>query len=376
MRNHVKVALVLEPSGGGSGRHVLDLAAGLAAGGDDVEVIWSPLRADAAFVEALCALPGVRERSLPMRREVGLADVGALRALARHLRASGPYDVIHGHSSKGGALVRLLPPWIPGARIYTPHAFRTMDPQLGGLAKRVYGGVETVLSRMARRTIVVSAAEMRHARSLGFAERSTRLVVNGAGPRRDMSRAQARAQMGLDEDVVAVGFVGRLVAQKDPILFVNAVRLAQQHSPALVGVMIGDGALRAKAQECAAGGRIAFLGWQDGAALMNGLDILCMTSVYEAMPYTLIEALHAGLPVVSTAVGGVEETVIEGETGFVAPSPPSIEAIAAKLSALASDAVLRRRLGDGARELARRRTIETMVAETRAIYREVALGDL
>lgn len=370
---NLRVALVLETSGGGSGRHVLDLAAGLAAAGHDATVVWSPVRAEAAFAEALAALPGVRSRELPMRREVGPSDAGSLRALAALMRAEGPHDVIHGHSSKAGALVRLLPGSVSGARVYTPHAFRTMDPSLRTAPRLVYGGVEAALARWAQRVIAVSAAEFRHARRLGYPARRLRLVVNGAAPRATPDRAAARAEMGLDDDAVAVGFVARLAPQKNPLLFVDAMRRAQAAAPRLAGVVIGDGPLRAAAEARAQGARVSFLGWRDGAALMNGLDVFCMTSAYEAMPYTLLEAIHAGLPIVSTQVGGVEETIIDGETGAVIPEPADPETIARALVALCEDPALRRRWSEGARRLAERRTIGRMIAETVAVYREAML---
>jgi glycosyltransferase involved in cell wall biosynthesis len=372
---HVKlrVALVLETSGGGSGRHVLDLASGLTAEGHDVTVIWSSVRAEAAFGETLVGLPGVRNHVLSMRREVGPADVASLRALAHYLQAHGPFDVIHGHSSKAGALVRLLPTSVRGARIYTPHAFRTMDPTLRRAGRLLYGGVESALARRTSRVIAVSAEEFRHARSLGFPLRGLRLVVNGVTPRRDVSRDAARAEMGLTDEALAVGFVGRLEPQKNPFLFVDAIRLAQARSPRLVGVVIGDGPMRGAAETRAGDARVRFLGWRDAAALMNGLDVFCMTSAYEAMSYALLEAIHAGLPIITTRVGGVEETVVDGENGVVVPVTATPDEIAGVLGALAADCALRRRWSVAALSLAARRTTARMVKETLAVYREAIL---
>jgi glycosyltransferase involved in cell wall biosynthesis len=245
-----------------------------------------------------------------------------------------------------------------------------MDPTLRRASRLVYGGVEAVLARRPCRIIAVSAAEWRHARRLGVPARRLHLVVNGAQARDDVSRAQARAEMGLDDEAVAVGFVGRLVPQKNPLLFVEAVIEARRRAPQLVGVAIGDGPLRDAAETRAKDGGVIFLGWRDGAALMNGLDIFCMTSAYEAMPYTLLEAVHAGLPIVTTPVGGVEETVLDGQTGVVAPAQARPQDIAQALVALAEDPGLRRRWSEGARALAVNRTVRRMVEETVAVYRE------
>lgn len=366
----LRVAIVLETSGGGSGRHVLDLARGLLQAGCAVEVFWSPLRAERSFVAALDALAGARNHPVAMRRAVGFRDIGSLLALRSALRRCGPFDVIHGHSSKAGALVRLLPRAISGARIYTPHAFRTMDPDMRGVARRVFGGIETLLSRFGARIIAVSEAEAHHARALGIPERRIRLVVNGSAAERRASRAEARATLGLAEDDVAVGFIGRLVEQKDPLRFVEAVRRAQTVEPRLVGVVMGEGPLRPEAELLAAGARIVFTGWVDSALAMPGLDLFCMTSRYEAMPYTLLEAIHAGLPIIATEVGGVKETVSPGHSGAVVPVDAPPEQIAAELAVLCADRSRLAAWSEGAHRIAAERTVERMVRETLDVYRE------
>lgn len=368
MQTPLKIALILETSGGGSGRHVLDLAAGLARAGHEVTVIWSELRAQDDFRAQLLALPKVRNLTLDMHRAVGPADFTSLRALGALLRAQGPYDILHGHSSKAGALVRLLPRSIPGRRIYTPHAFRTMDPTMGRRGALIYGTIERMLAPRTDRIITVSAAEKAHAIAQGISADRLTTVVNGATLPSGATRDAARQFMGLTDDDVAVGFIGRLDDQKAPLRFVEAVTLAKHRAPNLRGVVIGDGALRAQAEAMNTDNALRFLGWQDGPALFPGLDVFCMTSHYEAMPYTLIEALHAGVPIVSTAVGGVDETVQEGENGFVLPTGCTPSALADRLVTLTQDADMRASFSARARQLAGARTIEAMVTETLAVY--------
>lgn len=373
MPQPLKIALVLETSGGGSGRHALDLAEGLAQVGHDVTVVWSPVRAQDDFRDRLVALTGITNLPLPMQRAVGLDDLRSLRALKALLQAHGPFDVVHGHSSKAGALIRLLPRSVPGARIYTPHAFRTMDPEMGRRARRIYGTIEQLLAPRGDRIITVSAAEHDHASGLGINTRKLTTVVNGATLPGDANRDRARALMGLSPDDVAVGFIGRLDQQKDPLRFVEAVSLAAQKAPNLRGLVIGDGALRATAEALNTENALNFMGWQDGPALFPGLDVFCMTSHYEAMPYTLLEALHAGVPIVTTAVGGVKETVRDGENGYVLPTGCAAPAIAEQLIKLATDADLRQGFSANARRLARDRTVDTMVEDTVRVYHSASM---
>lgn len=369
MQQTLKIALVLETCGGGSGRHVLDLAEGLVEFNHDVTIFWSPVRAQDDFTTRLMNLDGVENHPLEMYRAVGLADYSSLRALRRLIKKHGPFDIIHGHSSKAGALVRLLPRSIKGARVYTPHAFRTMDPTMGSTGRRVYGGVERLLAHRGARIICVSAAESVHAEALGIPRQKLVTVLNGITMPEDAERQNARAQMGLAPDDVAVGFIGRLNEQKAPLRFVEAVEQAAQKAPSLRGVVIGDGPLRNEAEALNTHGSVRFLGWQDGPRLFAGLDIFCMTSQYEAMPYTLLEALQAGLPIVTTAVGGVAETTTDNENGFVLPTDCEPSEIADKLATLASDPNTRNRFGQRSATLGNYQTIDRMVTETLSVYK-------
>lgn len=108
--------------------------------------VYSPLRAESRFVDELLALPLHEIIALDMHRAVGPWDLASYRALGRLIRDKGPFDIVHGHSSKAGALTRLAT--LPGRNppvLYTPHAFRTMDPTLGSKGRLVYGGVERLL---------------------------------------------------------------------------------------------------------------------------------------------------------------------------------------------------------------------------------------
>lgn len=370
MKHPLKIALVLETSGGGSGRHVLDLALGLMARGHAVTVVWSPTRAEEDFIAGLARETVIHNLQISMSRAVHPGDLSDLRALIRLFRTEQPFDVIHAHSSKAGALVRLLPRSIPGTRIYTPHAFRTMDLDLKQPQRAIYSTVERLLASRSSQIIVVSSAERDHAIELGIDPALVRIVVNGVKLPPEASRTAARQDMQLNNDEIAVGFIGRLETQKDPLRFVDALTHAVKAAPRIRGIVIGDGTLREAAEQGDMAGALTFMGWQNAPKLIAGFDIFCMTSQYEAMPYTLLEALHAGIPIVTTAVGGAAETVIEGENGHVLPLDSPATAIGDALARLANDPAQRHAFGQASRTFAKSRTLDVMVDETIAVYDE------
>lgn len=368
LRSALRVLLVIEPSGGGSGRHVIDLARELAALHHEVVVVYSPIRAEPMFVRELQGLSLVAVEALPMRRAVGLWDIGAARALRRVIDRLGPFDVIHGHSSKAGALVRLVAPR-GSARVYTPHAFRTMDPATGNWDRILFGGVETLLASLVSDAVIaVSPEEAEHAQSLGIPANKLHLIINGLAPAPVVDREAARDVLGLKRGDIAVGFVGRLCAQKDPVRFAEAIRLAHARNPRLRGIVLGDGELKG-ATLASGGNALTVHSGLNAREYLPAFDLLVMTSRYEAMPYVLLEALQAGLPILSTAVGGTSVAVVEGENGaLLSLDAAGTEIADFILSHAHSDRLAA--LGAASRVKGARLTASKMARETLSVYHQ------
>lgn len=305
----MRILQVIEPSGGGSGRHVVDLTAALIDAGHQVALAYSPLRAEPRFEAEVAALPLTAVARLPLRRAAGPWDIPALRALNRLIARLGPFEILHGHSAKAGALVRLAQ--APGAaKVYTPHALPMMGA--GRLSRIVAGVTESLLAHSATDAVItVSSEEAAVARRYSLPKDRLHVVPNGlaASPRPD--RAAARRAMGAPDDVLVVGFVGRLCRQKDPVRFARAMCMAKRSNPRLVGVMIGHGEL-ATAVSKEGGEAVRLLGDTDARGLMAGFDLFALTSRYEADAYALIEAAALGLSIVTTDVGGAGRLIVAG----------------------------------------------------------------
>lgn len=363
----LRVLLVTEPAGGGSGRHVIDLARELTALGHSVAVVYSPTRAEPTFVRELESLALFAVEPLSMRRAVGIWDIAAAWALRGVIDRLGPFDVIHGHSSKAGALTRLVAP-PASARVYTPHAFRTMDPAIRRLSYLVYARVEELLGRLVSDAVIaVSPEEADHARALGIPADKINTVINGLAPAPIVDREAARSALGVRPGQIIAGFIGRLCAQKDPVRFAEAIRVAHARDPRLRGVVMGDGEL--KAATLAAGGEaLSIFSGLDARQYLPAFDVFVLTSRYEAMPYVLLEALQAGLPIVATAVGGASVAVVDGENGALLNVDASVDQIA---DAILDQAETERRTILGAASQARGAglTAAAMAAATAAAYR-------
>lgn len=358
----MRILLVIEPSGGGSGRHVIDLAQALIEAGHAVSLIYSPLRAEPRFEAEAAALSLRHLEPLPMRRAVGPWDLGTVLALRRLIARLGPFDVVHGHSTKAGALARLAAP-ASAARVYTPHAFATQNP--GARGAWLYGAAEALLAwAFCEAVIAVSAEEAVHARRRGLPADRLHVVPNGLATSPSQTRLAARRFLGLSDDQRVVGFVGRLSPQKNPVLFAQAVRLAQARDPRILGVLIGEGEL-SEAVRAAGGAAVRLLGALDARPLMAGFDLFAVTSRYEGLAYAMLEAAAAGLPILSSEVGGVSLLAEAGVRIDALPLTASPEQWAEALTA----ALDRTDAASPGSPLPDRLSAARMAADTVEIYR-------
>jgi glycosyltransferase involved in cell wall biosynthesis len=364
----MKIAQVVEAAAGGTGRHILDLTRGLRSRGHEITVIYSPCRAEQKFVDGLAAIEGVRAVPLGFRRELGLHDFRHLLELKRTLTRLGPFDVIHGHSSKAGALVRLLPRSVPGVRAYTPHAVRTMDPTLSRAARLFYTLLERVLAPRSRMVLAGSVDEVAALRAIGVRTDRIELLKFGIARPDDLSRERAREAHALAPEDLVIGFVGRLTAQKAPERVVRAIARLGRRDVKLA--LVGDGEdepLRSIAADEGVAEQIAFLGALDGQQVMPAFDMIVIPSRYDSSPYVLLEAIMAGVPIVATPIGMAEELLAGEGAGRLVPNTDDPDPWCAAVESLLEPGRL-----DEARSSVLRlqsaRSLDTMVGQMESVY--------
>jgi glycosyltransferase involved in cell wall biosynthesis len=345
---------VLQPGDGGVAQHVLLLARGLRERGWDVEVAGSPdNRTRPALAEA-----GVPFHELPLVRGPGPADVPAARAL-RALDRGRRYAVVHGHSSKAGALVRAT---LSGARrraVYTPHCFAFLADGYG--PKLVYQAIEQALVLRSAAVVAVCEWERREALRLRGSASRVRVIENGVDP--CPTAEPDPALMSFKGNRPLAGMVAALRRQKDPLTAVRAAALLARDGrlPGRLAI-VGDGELRGDAEReierLGVGSDVrVFPFGGDVAPYLSALDLFVLPSAWEALPLGVLEAMSCSLPVLATRVGGVPEAVRDGQTGWLVPP---------------RDQPRRRALGEAGRALWERRfSLRPMIERTEALYEEV-----
>ncbi len=367
----MRICYIVEAMGAGVGRHVVDIALGMSARGHTVHVVYSPLRADPALLAELAVDARVVTSAIPMRREPHPSDALALARIAAYLSKNGPFDILHGHSSKGGLYARLLGLLGTAASIYTPHAFMTLSPGLSAAESRLYRTVEGVLGGMSSKVVCTSTQEKEHAQTLGIPARKLAVIRNGIDAKGFEPATDLRAELGLAPEKLLVGFVGRLEYQKGVDVLLRAARMALDSYPALHFAIIGSGSLeddlKSRAFLMGLKDNVSWLGGRKARACFQSFDLLAMPSRYEGMPYTLLEALHCGVPVVCSDFGGVSDTIRDRVNGMIFPMEDAAT-FATRLVELAKDPALRAGLSASASNMSRHFTVERMCAELEALY--------
>lgn len=379
----MRILMVVRPAAGGMKEHVLALAAGLAAGGHEVEVA-TPAGSDVAAAAAAAGFP-VHEVPLvgPLHP---LYDPRAIVAI-RHVVREGRFDLVHAHGFKAGFVGR-LGAMLGGAKavVVTAHNHVLSRTDTPSSARARYRSVERSLAGLVNRYIAVSDSIRRELVD-GYGLPAERVVTvhNGVEPAPFLApqdRAVARAELGLPAEAPVVGLAARFSTQKGLRHLIDAVPLLCAEMPDLLVVIGGTGPLESELREHAAAveatGSLRWPGYvEDIARFLSALDVYVSPAETEALGIALIEAGLAEVPTVATNVGGVPEVVLDAETGVLVP-PADPAALAGATLALLRDPEHARALATAARERCLREFAPALMVErTLAVYAEalVAAGE-
>lgn len=366
MTSHV--AHVLSSFGmGGQERVAFDLAVSQLRAGWEVTALSLAPPPDGPLAAEFAAAGARVERVA--RPRPGVDPVLIVR-LARWLRSNG-VKLVHTHNRMaliyGAPAARLA----GAAVVHTKHG---NNPRGG---TRLVAG--NLAGRLVHAFVAVSeetAAFARKRREVD--ERRLRVITNGIELSRfhpdPAARERVRAELGIPADAWVVGTVGRVAAEKNHSRLVRAV--APLLGPGARLIVAGDGPLLPPLRELAGSLGITpfahLLGVRrDVPAVLPALDVFAMSSDTEGLPLVVLEAMATGLPVVSTAVGGIPNVVDEGQTGLLVP-PADEQALRDRLARLKDDPAESRAMGARARDAAvTRYSAERMQRDYLELYAHV-----
>lgn len=314
---------------GGLFRHVIDLARAQAARGHQVGIVADAstggARADAAFagLQGDLALGLTR---VPMSRDIGWSDLGAQRHVARRAREHAVH-ILHGHGAKGGAYARLC----GGAvRVYTPHG-GSLHYSRASPVGFLYLTLEQALIRRTELFLF----ESRYGRDVftakvGMPAGLVRVVHNGV-------TEQEFVDVIPKSDATDLVFIGELRMLKGVDVLLDALaQLGADHR--VTATIVGDGPdaarFRSQAERLGLVDSVRFLAPMPASDAFSLGHVLVAPSRAESLPYIIIEAAAADVPMITTNVGGIPEIFGPQAAMLVPPGDPTAlaQAIAAALA--------------------------------------------
>jgi len=373
---HTKVVrIIARLNVGGPAKHVVWLTSGLEEAGYRSLLVAGTVPEGEEDMSYFAEQTGVTPLYIPeMSREISLKDAITTWKLFRLLLRERP-DIVHTHTAKAGTVGRVAGffyRWLtPGVLVGRPRPCKFVHTYHGHVFHSYYGRlktgvfltVERVLAKWATDRIVVVSEQQKNEINQAFRvgrtdqTRVVRLGLDlGIFANHESRRAKFRAELGVDDETLLVGIVGRLTEIKNHEMFLQSA--ARVNLEKVRFVIVGDGSLRESLEQQArslglqkqvifAGGR------KDPEYFYPALDICALTSRNEGTPLTLIEAMANARPVIATSVGGVVDLlgdVIEKgdysvcERG-ISVRPYDVDAFAAGLERLVGDRILQNQLG-------------------------------
>jgi glycosyltransferase involved in cell wall biosynthesis len=361
---------------GGLFRHVVDLAGEQTARGHEVGLFFDSNGLCPRVEQALATIPGglcLGIETAPIRRDPGASDLFALARFARWLRGVEP-DIVHGHGSKGGAVARLTK--VIGVsphavRAYTPHG-GSFNYRPGSAAHALYMTAERLLAPLTDAFLFESGyIEGRFDAEVGARSQVRRVVLNGL-------RACEFAPVQPNGDAAEFVYVGELRAVKGLDTLLEAIARLGSRTPSPRLVLVGSGPekdhLLELARRLGVLEHLTFAGAMLFRQAMALGRILVAPSRAESLPYVILEAAAARVPMIATDVGGIPEIFgpfrsrlgPSGDAGDL--SRRMAEALDQDPSERAADAA------ELSQFVARRFTIESMADGVLSGYRDAISG--
>lgn len=346
-----------QPTSGGVAEVVLQL---VRIGVDDGHRVVVGCPADGELAARAQEL-GAEWVRLDLRRSPGGSDVAALRPVRRVMRDA---RVVLAHSSKAGALARLVRPRsVP--LVFVPHGWSWL---VGGRLADAYRAVERALSRRADVTVVVGQDELAEGRRVLGARTDLRLIENSV----DLEHFTPPAVRG-EGAVPLVVCVGRLARQKGQDLLLHAVAALGERKLELRLVGPGDTeqltALRELAARLDVDDRVEFAGADEPLRHLQQADLVVIPSRWEGLPLVMLEAMACGAPIVASSAAGVDALADAGVVVPMQDRDDFVRELAARIGELLDDPTERDELGRRARARAEEQYGRArMAAQYRALW--------
>lgn len=339
-------------------------------GGPDKTILLSAERHDRSRVEVVVAyIRDARDHEFRIAEkarakgltfyeieERGKFDLRVLYAL-KEIIVKHSINIIHAHDYKTDLFAYLLRLWLRQrlTLLSTAHAWVMV-----GVKGDLYRWLDLLLMRRFDHLIAVSHATKNEMVEAGISPELISVIHNAIDTEvwRPFQKNQAfRDELGISWSALVVGYVGRIMPEKDLNTWLRTAALVGRQYPEAQFVLVGEGKdgqtlrqLTDLASTLGLTGRVHFPGYRENLLpVYASFDVFFLSSRREGLPNSILEAMALGVPVVTTDVAGAKELVVDKKTGYVFPQG-DVENLASAIVSLLSNALFKKQLGQAGRE--------------------------
>lgn len=362
--------LITQSEWGGAGRYVFDLATNFKDKNYDVEV------AAGGNEELFDKLKNYGVKTYKIKNLVrpisSTKDLAAYWEIKKLLNQTKP-DILHLNSSKAGVIGAIAGRHAGVKKIiYTVHGFVFNEP-MSKLKKFIYLNAEKLSARYKDKLICVSDFDKQAGLENKIAAVQKFITIHNGLPNLSfLPKDQARIELGLPTDQLVIGTIANLYPTKGLIYFIRAAEIIAKKVPDAFFKIVGFGQqqdeLRAEINKAGLDNCFLIGPKSDAYRYLKAFDIFVLPSVKEGLPFAIMEAMQAGLPIIATNVGGITEMITDNYSGLLVP-PAQPQALADAIFELIGDKSLAKDLGTKAKiDVEKKFNLQNMLSETEKVY--------
>jgi glycosyltransferase involved in cell wall biosynthesis len=379
--NTKKICLVITlPTWGGAQKYVYDMAVALSRLGNEITVVAG--QGNNTYLLDNLQSKGIKIRQFShLVREISpIHDILCIFEMWRFFKRE-KFSIVHLNSSKAGVIGAIAAKMAGIDKIvYTAHGF-VFNETVSPVKKNVYIFLEWFSFLFTDEVITVSNFDYESVKRLNILKTEKLHVIHNGISRDEMgilSREHSReffqkfVKSEICHDTLIIGTVSNLYPNKGIAYLIETARELKDRFNNIVFLVIGDGPLRSDLQEMINGYALQDIFYLTGfinnpERYLCGFDMYVSPSVKEGLPYSLISASVAGLPIITTNVGGCGEIIDDNLSGLLVP-PANVSIMSQKLTLLLRDNKLRMSLGLESRKVSDRFSLEIMVKAVEYVY--------
>lgn len=303
------------------------------------------------------------------------SDIKSFQSLFKVLKKES-FDLVHCHSTKAGLIGRLSAVALNIPTIFTVHGWGFYNTEYDRLAPVITLG-ERLLARVTNQIVCVSNNDLDQGKYHGITQHTrSKVIHNGVPP---LSLENPRTNLAdicpIDPDKPVIGAIARLAPQKNPLSILRTAKKLRDQGYNTQTVLIGKGSLMRKCEKYVQKNNLVdvhLLGFrEDALEILPDLDVFLLPSEFEGFPLTILESLHAGVPLVAYDVGGVSEAIENGYTGYVVPKGEHEMFVESVIDVIYNENV-NGEMSTNARKIAHEKfTADRMASEYDQVYKQV-----